>query len=55
MNKVYVVTELDDNNEIETMVFLNKDIAIATVMEKLYGEDWEIQMNDEEWEASYSI
>ena len=52
MNKVYVLVHVDSTNEIDIDVktFSSKDDAMAYVMEYLFGEDWEFQMDDEEWE-----
>ena len=52
MNKVYVLVHVDSTSEIDIDVktFSDKDDAMAYVMEQLFGEDWEIQMSDENWE-----
>ena len=55
MNKVTVVARTQKNNDIDIKAYRDKDVAIAQTMEDMYGEDWEIQMEDEEWELSDEI
>ena len=52
MNKVYVLVHVDSTSEIDIDVktFSDKDDAMAYAMEQLFGEDWEAQMSDENWE-----
>jgi hypothetical protein len=55
MDKITVVARTQKNNDIDIKAYRDKDVAIAQVMEDMYGEDWEMQMNDEEWELSDDI
>ena len=50
MNKVYVLIHKDDNDEMDVEVFKDREMAVSKVMETVYGEDWEAQAADEEWE-----
>ena len=50
MNKVYVLIHKDDMDELDVEIFKDKEAAIAKVMETVYGEDWEAQAADEEWD-----
>ena len=50
MNKVYVLIHKDDMDELDVETFKDKESAVAKVMETVYGEDWEAQAADEEWE-----
>ncbi len=51
MNKVYVLTQVEDNGEIlTTHVFSSKDSAVDYAMQQLFGEDWELQLDDDDWE-----
>ena len=50
MNKVYVLVNVDSREiDIDVKTFSDKDNAMAYAMEYLFGEDWELQMSDEEW------
>lgn len=49
MNKVYVLTTKDEY-DVSVEVFTNKDEAIEFAMEFMFGEDWEFQMEDDDWE-----
>ncbi len=55
MNKVTVVARTQKNNDIDIKAYRDKDVAIAQIMEDMYGEDWEMQMEDDEWELSDEI
>ena len=55
MNKVYVLIHVDDNDETDVKVFKSKDMGIAYAMEYIFGEDWESQISDEEWENQGSL
>lgn len=50
MNRVYVLIHKDDNDELDVQSFKDQETAIAMVMETMYGEDWEFQAGDEEWD-----
>ena len=54
MNKVYVLLQVD-GEDVRVRAYKDNYKAAAHVMEYIYGEDWEIQMNDEEWELSSEI
>ena len=55
MNKVYVLIRKDDNDDMDVETFKDKEAAIAKVMERKYGEDWEAQAADEEWDLYAEI
>ena len=55
MNKIIVTARLMKNNDIDVKAFKDKDEAIEDIMQTLYGEDWDIQMNDDKWELSEDI
>lgn len=55
MDKIYIMMKLDDNGDYTLKAYADKYKAAADVMEEVYGEDWEIQMNDPDWEKSSSI
>lgn len=50
MNKAYVLIHKDDNDGMDVEVFKDREMAVSKVMETVYGEDWEAQAADEEWE-----
>ena len=50
MNKVYVLIHTNDNNDNDVNVFKDKYMGIAYAMEYIFGEDWEAQITDDEWE-----
>ena len=51
MNYIYVLTKIEDGGEIvETRAYASRDDAVSYAMEELFGEDWEIQLDDDEWE-----
>ena len=51
MNKVYVLTQVEDDGKIlTTHVFKSRDDAIEYAMQQIFGEDWELQMDDRGWE-----
>lgn len=52
MDKTFVVINRERNDQIGVTCFNRKEDAVAFAMESLYGEDWEIMLNDEEWEHS---
>lgn len=52
---VYILTKLDDNGDYSVKAYADKYKAADDVMEEIYGEDWEIQLNDEAWEDASSI
>ena len=52
---VYIMMKLDEDGDYTLKAYADKMQAAADVMEEVYGEDWEIQMNDDEWEKSSSI
>ncbi len=53
-DKIYVLIRaaVDD---VSVKVYKDKFNAAAYVMECCYGEDWELQMEDPEWEKSNDI
>lgn len=55
MDKIYIMMKLDDNGDYTLKAYADKDRAASYVMEEVYGEDWELQMEDPEWEKSSSI
>ena len=55
MNKVYVLIRKDDMNECDVEAFKDKETAVSKVMETIYGEDWEAQAADEEWDLYEEI
>lgn len=55
MNKIYVLIKLDSEGDFFVKAYADKDVAVASVMEQVYGEDWELQMEDPEWEKSNDI
>ena len=54
MRNIYVLIKAD-GQDINVTAYKDKFKAAAHVMEECYGEDWELQMEDEDWEESYSI
>ena len=53
-DKIYVLIKAD-GDDVAVKVYKDKYKAAGYVMETCYGEDWEIQMEDEDWEnAPYS-
>ena len=51
MNYIYVLTKIEAGGEVvETRAYANRDAAVSYAMEELFGEDWEIQLDDDEWE-----
>lgn len=55
MDKVYVLIKLDAEGDFFVKAYADKDVAAAYAMEQVYGEDWELQMEDPEWEKSNDI
>lgn len=54
MNNVYVLIMASFDN-VKVKVYSDKENAASYVMEYVYGEDWEFQMDDEDWELSAEI
>lgn len=54
MNKLYVLIQVD-GDDVRVRAYKDNYKAAAYVMEYIYGEDWELQMNDDEWEKSSEI
>lgn len=55
MNKVYVLIHKDHDGELDVKAFKDKETPISQVMETMYGEDWEAQAADEEWDLYEEI
>ena len=56
MNTLYVVIEEDKKYKARRAVaFKNNEDAVSYVMEKIYGEDWELQLDDDEWEKQGEV
>ena len=52
--KLYVLIKAD-GDDVDVKVYNDRRNAAAYVMEYCYGEDWELQMEDPEWEKSSYI
>ena len=52
---VYIMMKLDESGDYTLKAYSDKDRAAAYVMEEVYGEDWEMQMEDDEWDDADAI
>lgn len=52
---VYIMMELDESGDYTLKAYADKYKAANEVMERVYGEDWELQMDDDSWEKSSEI
>lgn len=55
MDKIYIMMKLDESGDYTLKAYADKDRAAADVMEEVYGEDWEMQMEDDDWDAAVEI
>ena len=52
---VYIIMKLDESGDYTLKAYADKDGAAAYVMEEVYGEDWEMQMDDDDWDEAVEI
>lgn len=50
-----IIITVDERRSIDCRKSDGKDEAIGEIMMELFGEDWEIQMNDDDWELASEI
>ena len=52
---VYIMMKLDESGDCTLKAYDDKDKAASYVMEDVYGEDWEMQMEDDYWDDAIEI
>ena len=55
MDKIYIMMKLDESGDYTLKTYADKDRAASDVMEEVYGEDWEMQMEDDDWDEAVEI
>ena len=55
MREAYALIQTYGKGSITAQMFANKDDAINYAMVMMFGEDWEMQMDDDEWEEQADV
>lgn len=50
-NTIWVMTTITGHGTVAVDAWTSKDAAIDFAMESMFGEDWEMQMSDDDWES----